>query len=106
MQGGSMQTDFEGRLLSAAPKAAVEAYIFNFFSIRDVREYRTVMPCHNGLNSFKGDNFDYFRRPIMYPAHPQIATDPEWDMYKSRAVMKTAMDRFWGDYYKDAVPLE
>jgi len=106
MQGGSMQVDFEGRLLSACPKAAVEAFAFTWFSIRDVREYRTTMPTHNGLNSFKGDNFDYFRRPVMYPSHPQIADDPEWDMYKSREVMKKAMSRFWGDYYKDAVPLE
>jgi hypothetical protein len=47
--------------------------------------------------------YEYNRRPIMYPDHPQICKDPTWDMYKSRDVMKKAMKRFWTDYYKDAV---
>ena len=75
----------------------------SIIDIRGVREYRTTMPTHNGLNSFKGDLYDYYKRPIMYPAHPQIAEDDDWDMYKSRKVMDKAMKRFWGDYYQDAV---
>ena len=75
----------------------------SMIDIDAVRDYRQTMPTHNGLNSFKGDLFDYFKRDIMYPEHPQIADDPEWDMYKSRAVMREAMKTFWGDYYKDAV---
>lgn len=103
MMGGSMITDYEGRILSACPKAAVEVFCMSVIDIAGVREYRKTMPTHNGLNSFKGNLYDYHRRPIMFPEHPQIADDPEWDMYKSRAVMKKAMTRFWDDYYKDAV---
>jgi predicted amidohydrolase len=103
MQGGSMITDYEGRLMAACPKAGVEATMMTTIDIDAVRHYRMSMPTHNGLNSFKGGLFNYFQRPITYPGHPQIAEDPEWDMYKSRAVMREAMDRFWGDYYKDAV---
>lgn len=103
MMGGSMITDYEGRLLSACPKTSDEAYCMSMIDVRAVREYRKKMPTHNGLNSFKGDLYDYYKRDIMYPAHPQIADDPEWDMYKSREVNSKAMDRFWTDYYKDAV---
>jgi hypothetical protein len=71
--------------------------------IKAVRDYRTTMPCHNGLNSFKGDLYDYYKRPIMYPAHPQMADDPDWGWEKSREAMGKAMKRFWADYYKDAV---
>jgi predicted amidohydrolase len=103
MMGGSMITDYEGRILSCCPKTAVEVYCMSILDINGVREYRETMPTHNGLNSFKGNLYDYHRREIMYPAHPQINDDPDWDMYKSRAVMDKAMKRFWGDYYKDAV---
>ena len=103
MQGGSLISDFEGRLLCRCPLAAVESTMQTTIDIGAVRHYRMSMPTHNGLNSFKGGLFDYFRRDIMMPSHPQIAEDPEWDMYKSRAVMREAMDKFWGDYYKDAV---
>ncbi len=102
-QGGSMITDYEGRLLSCCPKAAVEAYCMAIIDIKAVRDYRTTMPCHNGLNSFKGDLYDYYQRPIMYPSHPQICEDCTWDHHKSRKAFGEAMKRFWGDYYKDAV---
>ncbi len=75
----------------------------SIIDINSVREYRQKMPTHNGLNSFKGDLYDYYKRGIMYPAHPQIGEDPDWDMYKSREVNKKAMNIFWTDYYKDAV---
>ena len=103
MMGGSMITDYEGRLLSACPKTATEVYCMSILDINAVRDYRRTMPTHNGLNSFKGDLYDFYKRPIMYPKHPQIADDPSWDMYKSRDVMNKAMKRFWDDYYKDAV---
>ena len=103
MMGGSMITDYEGRILSACPKTATEVYCMSILDINGVREYRKTMPTHNGLNSFKGDLFDYHRRPIMYPKHPQIADDPDWNTPKSREVMNKAMNRFWTDYYKDAV---
>jgi predicted amidohydrolase len=106
MQGGTLITDFEGRFLACCPKAGVEAFAFTSISIRNVREYRCTMPTHNGLNSFKGDNFDYFKRDIMYPAHPQIAEDTSWDPDKSREAMKVSMKRFWDDYYKDAVQID
>ena len=103
MMGGSMITDYEGRIMSACPKTATEVYCMSILDINGVREYRKTMPTHNGLNSFKGDLFDYHRRPIMYPKHPQIADDPDWNTPKSREVMNVAMKRFWTDYYKDAV---
>ena len=103
MMGGSMITDYEGRILSACPKTATEVYCMSILDINAVREYRKTMPTHNGLNSFKGNLFDYHRRDIMYPAHPQIADDPDWNTPKSREVMNKAMNRFWTDYYKDAV---
>jgi hypothetical protein len=103
MMGGSMITDYEGRLLSACPKTATEVYCMSIIDINGVREYRRTMPTHNGLNAFKGNLFDYHRRHIMYPSHPQIADDPDWNTPKSRAVMDKAMKRFWTDYYKDAV---
>jgi predicted amidohydrolase len=103
MMGGSIITDYEGRILSACPKSSSEAFCFSTIDIKSLRDYRTTMPTHNGLNSFKGDMYEYNRRPIMYPDHPQICKDPTWDMYKSRDVMKKAMKRFWTDYYKDAV---
>jgi hypothetical protein len=103
MQGGALICDYEGRILCACPKAAVEGTMQTTLDIGAVRHYRQSMPTHNGLNSFKGGLFDYFQREITYPKHPQIAEDPSWDMYKSRATMREAMDRFWGDYYKDAI---
>lgn len=103
MQGGSHMTDYEGRILSACPKAAVEGYCFMNIDIGQLRAYRTTMMTHNGLNSFKGDLYDYFKRPIMYPCHPQISKDEKWDYKKSREVCSMAMKRFWDDYYKDAV---
>lgn len=103
MQGGALICDYEGRILCACPKAAVEGTMQTTLDIGAVRHYRQSMPTHNGLNSFKGGLFDYFKREITYPKHPQIAEDPSWDMYKSRATMREAMDRFWGDYYKDCV---
>ncbi len=101
--GGSMITDYEGRLLSACPKAAVEVYCMSIIDVKAVRDYRMTMPTHNGLNSFKGDLYDYYKRPVMYPSHPEIAEDPDWDALKSREAVKKAMKRFWEDYYKDAV---
>jgi len=103
MMGGSMITDYEGRILSACPKAASEAMCMSIIDINAVRDYRQTMPTHNGLASFKGNLFDYHRRDVMFPEHPQIADDPEWDMYKSRKVFGEAMKVFWEDYYKDAV---
>lgn len=102
-QGGSMITDYEGRLLSCCPKAAVEAYCMAIIDIKALRDYRTSMPTHNGLNSFKGDLYDYYKRPVMYPSHPQAADDLNWDVNKSREAVDKAMKRFWSDYYKDAV---
>lgn len=102
-QGGSMITDYEGRLLSCCPKAAVESYCMAIIDIKAVRDYRTTMPCHNGLNSFKGELYDYFRRPIMYPCHPQMAEDSDWSWEQSREATGNSMKRFWADYYKDAV---
>jgi predicted amidohydrolase len=103
MMGGSMITDYEGRILSACPKTAVEVYCMSIIDINGVRDYRKTMPTHNGLNSFKGNLYDYHRREIMYPSHPQIADDPDWNTPKSREVMNKSMTRFWTDYYKDAV---
>ena len=103
MMGGSMITDYEGRLLSACPKASVEVYCMSIIDIRGVREYRMTMPTHNGLNSFKGDLYDYYKRPVMYPSHPQAADDLNWDVNKSREAVDKAMKRFWSDYYKDDV---
>ncbi len=101
--GGSLITDYEGRILSACPKAASENFCMTIINIDMLRAYRTTMPTHNGLCSFKGDLYDYFKRDIMFPAHPQIADDPDWDSYKSREAMNKAMKKFWEDYYKDAV---
>jgi predicted amidohydrolase len=101
MQGGSMITDYEGRLRAACPKAGVEATMMTMIDIGACRHYRRSMPTHNGLNSFK-KIYNYFEKKITYPPHPQIAEDPEWDMYKSRGVMREAMDAFWADYYKNA----
>ncbi|OGP71293.1 MAG: hypothetical protein A2W09_05300 [Deltaproteobacteria bacterium RBG_16_50_11] len=103
MMGGSIITDYEGRILAACPKAPTEAFMFSTIDIKSLRDYRLTMPTHNGLNSFKGDMYEYYKRPVMYPDHPQICEDANWDMYKSRDVMQKAMKRFWTDYYKDAV---
>ena len=77
MQGGAIITDYEGRILCACPKAAVEGTMQTTLDIGAVRHYRQSMPTHNGLNSFKGGLFDYFKREITYPRHPQIAEDPQ-----------------------------
>ena len=102
-QGGSMIVDYEGRLLAGCPSSAVESYCMAIIDIKAVRDYRTTMPCHNGLNSFKGELYDYYRRPIMFPCHPQMTDDPDWGWGKSREAVSNAMKKFWSDYYKDAV---
>jgi len=103
VQGGSNICDYQGRILSACPKAAVEAYCFDFLDVAALRAYRRTMMTHNGLANFRGELYDYSRRNILYPPNVGIKEDPTWDWAKSRAYVRKAHDRFWEDYYKDAV---
>lgn len=103
VSGGSMITDYEGRILSCSPKAPVESYCVAIIDIKGVRDYRTTMMTHNGLCSFRGDLYDYYKRPIMYLPNPLTADDPSYDENQSIKVMDKAMKRFWSDYYKDAI---
>jgi len=101
--GGSMITDYEGRILSCCPKAPVESYCVAIIDIKGVRDYRTNMLVHNGLCSFRGELYDYYKRPIMYQSNPRPANDPSYTYEESIKVMEKEMKRFWSDYYKDAV---
>ena len=103
VSGGSMITDYEGRVLSCCPYAPVESYCVAIIDVKGVRDYRTTMMTHNGLCSFRGDLYDYYKRPVMYRPNPKTADDPNYSRNHSIKVMGEAMKRFWSDYYKDAV---
>ena len=98
--GGSNICDYQGRILAACPKAAVESFCFEPLDIGMLRAYRTTMPTHNGLASFRGV-YNYWNRPCTYPPNSQIKED--WDVRKSREYVRDAHKRFWRDYYKDSV---
>jgi len=103
MQGGSNICDFQGRILSACPKAAVEAFCFEPLDIGMLRAYRTSMPTHNGLANFRAV-YNYWKRPITFPLNAQIKDRSEdWDFRTSRDYVKEAHKKFWADYYKDSV---
>jgi predicted amidohydrolase len=103
MQGASVICDYQGRILSACPNAAVEAYCFDFFDIPALRAYRRTMMCHNGLANFRKELYDYHRRPITFVGNTQIKDDIDWDWKKNREYVRKQHDRFWADYYKDSV---
>jgi predicted amidohydrolase len=103
MQGASCITDYQGRILSACPNAACEAYAFDFFDIPATRAFRRTMMCHNGLANFRKELYNYHRKEITFPPSVMIKDDIDWDWKKNREVVRRNHDRFWEDYYKDAV---